>query len=138
MGTENYRIGLSKVLFKAGILSSLEEPRDAVTEKLLQLLKKIKAMLEQKKSLQKNLKAYLLLRIWKWAQLWNNIQPLLQGSKKEEEAEEARLAAQAKLEADRLAKEAVDKLVAKRMEEARQKEVEMQRVRDEAANATRA
>jgi myosin protein heavy chain len=138
MGTENYRIGLSKVLFKAGILSSLEEPRDAVTEKLLQLLKKIKAMLEQKKSLQKNLKAYLLLRIWKWAQLWNNIQPLLQGSKKEEEAEEARLAAQAKLEADRLAKEAVDKLVAKRMEEARQKEVEMQRVRDEAENATRA
>ena len=88
--------------------------------------------------LQKNLKAYLLLRIWKWAQLWNNIQPLLQGSKKEEEAEEARLAAQAKLEADRLAKEAVDKLVAKGMEEARQKEVEMQRVRDEAENATRA
>ena len=138
MGTENYRIGLSKVLFKAGILGSLEEPRDAVTEKLLELVKKIKAMLEQKKSLQNNLKAYLLLWIWKWAQLWNNIQPLLQGSKKEEEAEEARLAAQAKLEADRLAKEAVDKLVAKRKEEARQKEVEMQRVRDEAANATRA
>ncbi len=109
-----------------------------MTEKLLQLVKKIKAMLEQKKSLtvlQKNLKTYLLLRIWKWAQLWNNIQPLLQGAKKEEEA---RLAAQAKLEADRLAKEAVDKLVAKRKEEARQKEVEMQRVRDEAANATRA
>ena len=138
MGTENYRIGLSKVLFKAGILGSLQEPRDAVTEKLFQLVKKIKAMLEQKKSLtvlQKNLKTYLLLRIWKWAQLWNNIQPLLQGAKKEEEA---RLAAQAKLEADRLAKEAVDKLVAKRKEEARQKEVEMQRVRDEAANATRA
>jgi len=51
---------------------------------------------------------------------------LLQGAKKEEEAEEARLAAQAKLEADRLAKEAVDKLVAKRKEEARQKEMEMQ------------
>ncbi len=61
-----------------------------MTEKLLQLLKKIKAMLEQKKSLQKNLKAYLLPRIWKWAQLW--IQPLLQEAKKEEEA---RLAAQA-------------------------------------------
>ena len=75
---------------------------------------------------------------WKWVQLWNNIQPLLQGAKKEEEAKEARLAAQAKLEAGRLAKEDVDKLVAKRKEEARQKEVEMQRVRDEAENATRA
>ena len=38
MGTENYKIGLSKVLFKAGILGSLQEPRDAVTEKLLQLM----------------------------------------------------------------------------------------------------
>jgi len=56
--------------------------------------------------LQKNLKADLLLMNWKWVQLWNNIQPLLQGAKKEEEAEEARLAAQAKLEADRLAKKA--------------------------------
>jgi len=82
--------------------------------------KNIKAMLEQKKSLtvlQKNLKAYLSLRIWKWAQLWNNIQALLQGAKKEEErvareTEEAQLAAQAQLEADRLAKEAVDKLEA--------------------------
>ncbi len=72
MGTENYRIGLSKVLFKAGILGSLQEPRDAVTEKLLELVKKIKAMLEQKKSLtvlQNNLKADLLLMNWKWVQL---------------------------------------------------------------------
>ena len=37
MSTGNYRIGLSKVLFKAGILGSLEEPRDAEIEKLLQL-----------------------------------------------------------------------------------------------------
>ena len=48
MGTENYRIGLSKVLFKAGILGSLQEPRDAVTEKLLQLVKKIKTCWSRK------------------------------------------------------------------------------------------
>jgi len=40
MDTENYGIGLRKVLFKAGILGSLQEPRDAVTVKLLQSLKR--------------------------------------------------------------------------------------------------
>merc|ERR1712127_997693 len=61
MDTELYRIGLSKVLFKAGILGTLEELRDAVIEKLLRLLqsqmrrflvrKNIKAMIDQKKAL---------------------------------------------------------------------------------------
>lgn len=96
MDSENFRIGLSKVLFKAGILGSLEELRDVVIEKLLRSLqsqmrrylvkKNIKKMLEQKKALtllQKNLKAFLSLRTWKWNGLMNNIKPLLQGQKKE-------------------------------------------------------
>ena len=37
MDPENFRIGLTKVLFKAGILGTLEELRDAVIEKLLKL-----------------------------------------------------------------------------------------------------
>merc|ERR1712127_778898 len=114
---ELYRIGLSKVLFKAGILGTLEELRDAVIEKLLRSLqsqmrrylvkKNIKKMLEQKKALtllQKNMKAFLTLKKWKWNDLMNNMKPLLQGAKKEEErlareAEEARLAEIAAAEA---------------------------------------
>ncbi len=121
MDTENYRIGLTKVLFKAGILGSLEELRDVVIEKLLRLLqsqmrryvvkKNIGNMLSQKKALtvlQKNLQSWLQLRTWKWQDLMNNIRPLLQGAKKEEErlareAEEARLAEEARQEAERLA-----------------------------------
>ena len=93
---ELFRIGLTKVLFKAGILGTLEELRDAVIEKLLRNLqsqmrrylvkKNIKKMLDQKKSLtmlQKNLKAYLSLKKWKWNDLMNNMKPLLQGQKKE-------------------------------------------------------
>merc|ERR1712127_362467 len=123
MDTELYRIGLSKVLFKAGILGTLEELRDAVIEKLLRLLqsqmrrylvkKNIKKMLDQKKAvtlLQANIKAYLSLKNWKWNNLMNNMKPLLQGAKKEEErkareAEEARLAELAKIEAERKEKE---------------------------------
>merc|ERR1712127_313059 len=117
LDSELYRIGLSKVLFKAGILGSLEELRDAIIENLFKSLqsqmrrfivkKNIKTMLEQKKSLtmlQKNLKAFLSLRKWKWGNLMNNMKPLLQGAKKEEErlareAEEARLAEIAAAEA---------------------------------------
>jgi myosin heavy subunit len=35
MDAELYRIGLSKVLFKAGILGTLEEHRDVIIDKLL-------------------------------------------------------------------------------------------------------
>ena len=96
MDTELYRIGLTKVLFKAGVLGSLEEMRDAVLTKILTLLqsqmrrylvkKNIKKMLEQKKALtvlQKNLKAFVALKTWSWGNLMNNIKPLLQNSKKE-------------------------------------------------------
>jgi len=96
-------------------------------------------MLEQKRALtmvQKNLKAVLSLRSWKWMHLWTNIQPLLQGAKKEEErlareAEEKRLAEVAKLEAEKAKAEAERAAAeaAARAEEER-KEAEKQRVGD--------
>merc|ERR1712115_395358 len=80
----------------------------------------IKKMLEQKKALtllQKNLKAYLSLRTWKWKNLMENLAPLLQGAKKEEErkareAEEARLAEIARVEAEKAAAEAAERAAA--------------------------
>ncbi len=96
MDSELYRVGLTKVLFKAGVLGTLEELRDAIINKILTLLqsqmrrylvkKNIKKMLEQKKALtvlQKNIKAYLALKSWSWFKLMGNIKPLLQNSAKE-------------------------------------------------------
>jgi myosin heavy subunit len=124
---ELYRIGLTKVLFKAGVLGQLEELRDEAVNKILTLLqsqmrrfiimKNIKAMLAQKVALgvlQRNLKKNLSIRNWAWFKLMGNIGPLLQNEKKEEErkareAEEARLKELERLETERLEAERVAK-----------------------------
>ena len=93
--TENYRVGLSKVLFKAGVLGKLEEMRDAIITKIMTLLqsqmrrylilKNIKRMLEQKAALdvlQRNIKAYVNLRNWGWLKLFNSMKHLLTAAKK--------------------------------------------------------
>ena len=141
----------------------LEEYRDKVIDKLLTMLqsqmrrflvkKNIARMLAQKRALtllQKNLKAVLALRSWKWMHLWTNIQPLLQGAKKEEErlareAEEKRLAEVARLEAEKAASEAAQRAAeaaqraeAERQEQERQRAVELQRIREEQENAAKA
>ena len=115
--------------------------------------KNIKRMLEQKRALtlvQKNLRAHLDLSNWKWMHLWTNIQPLLQGAKKEEErlareAEEKRLAEVARLEAEKAASEAAQRAAeaaqraeAERQEQERQRAVELQRIREEQENAAKA
>ncbi len=96
LDSELYRVGLTKVLFKAGVLGTLEEMRDAVITKILTLLqsqmrrylikKNIKKMLEQKLALgvlQKNIKAFISLKSWPWFKLMGSIKPLLQNSAKE-------------------------------------------------------
>ena len=96
LNSESYRIGLTKVLFKAGVLGELEELRDEAVNKILRLLqsqirrfyvrKNIKLMLAQKVALgvlQKNLKSYLGLKAWKWWTIIANMGPLLQNEKKE-------------------------------------------------------
>jgi myosin heavy subunit len=96
MESELYRIGITKVLFKAGVLGTLEEYRDTAISKILTLIqgqircyimkKNIQKMIEQKKaigSLQRNFKAYNTLRNWPWWNLMTYVKPLLQGAKRE-------------------------------------------------------
>ncbi len=96
LDSELFRMGLTKVLFKAGVLGTLEEHRDTAISKILAMLqshirsylmkKNIQHMVDQKKataSLQKNIKAYLILRNWAWWQLYAQVKPLLQGAKRE-------------------------------------------------------
>jgi len=96
MDAELFRLGLTKVLFKAGVLGSLEEHRDNAISAILTLLqsqirtyimkKNIKTLVEQKQAigvLQRNVKSFVSLRTWGWWTLMSNVKPLLQGAKKE-------------------------------------------------------
>jgi myosin heavy subunit len=102
---------MTKVLFKAGVLGTLEEMRDEMIQRILTLLqsqmrrflvkKNIKKLIEQKKALavvQRNVKAFVSLRNWGWLKLFNSMKHLLTAAK---EAEEARLRA---IEEERLRK----------------------------------
>ena len=93
---ESYRVGLTKVLFKAGVLGTLEEYRDAQVAKILRLMqsqmrrylvkKNIKKMLDERVGLnvlQRNVKAYVSLKGWSWWKLYTNMKPLMQNSQKE-------------------------------------------------------
>ncbi len=98
LDSEAYRVGLSKVLFKAGILGILEEKRDAIITRIMGLLqaqmrrflvrKNIKKMLDQKKAvtmIQRNIRSFIELKDWMWFKLMGNIKPLLNAAKKAEE-----------------------------------------------------
>ena len=93
---ELFRLGITKVLFKAGVLGTLEELRDGAISKILTMLqahirtylmkKNIQKMVDQKKaiaSLQRNTKAYNLLKNWGWWKLMSYVKPLLQGAARE-------------------------------------------------------
>jgi len=96
LDTELYRVGITKVLFKAGVLGTLEEHRDtAISGYLIALQsnircylmkKNIQKMIEAKKAIgtiQRNSKSYLILRNWGWWKLFASVKPLLLGAKRE-------------------------------------------------------
>ncbi|GAV07913.1 hypothetical protein RvY_17692-2 [Ramazzottius varieornatus] len=93
-----WRMGNTKVFFKAGILGHLEELRDDRLSGILAMLQAhIRAYLNQltyKKLreqrvalvvLQRNIKKFLQLRNWAWWKLYQKIKPLLMSAKVEDE-----------------------------------------------------
>jgi myosin heavy chain 6/7 len=96
LNEELYRLGNTKVFFKAGTLGQLEELRDNAVSKILTMLqshirlyimkKEYKRMLDQRLALsvlQRNIKKYLSLRNWPWWKLYAKIKPLLNSAAKE-------------------------------------------------------
>jgi myosin heavy subunit len=96
LSADLYKVGLNRVLIKAGVLGTLEELRDSAISKILTMLqshirtylmkKNIQSLINQKKSigtLQRNIKAYLVLRNWGWFKLFGFVKPLLNNAKKE-------------------------------------------------------
>ncbi|MED6235047.1 Myosin-9 [Ataeniobius toweri] len=93
-----FRIGQSKVFFRAGVLAHLEEERDMkITDIIISFqawcrgyvarkaFAKRQQQLTAMKVLQRNCAAYLKLRNWQWWRLFTKVKPLLQVSRQEEE-----------------------------------------------------
>ncbi|KAF3846863.1 hypothetical protein F7725_003941 [Dissostichus mawsoni] len=86
-----YRIGQSKVFFRAGVLAHLEEERDMkITDIIISFqawcrgyvarkaFAKRQQQLTAMKVIQRNCAAYLKLRNWQWWRLFTKVKPLLQ------------------------------------------------------------
>ncbi|KAI6129290.1 P-loop containing nucleoside triphosphate hydrolase protein [Pisolithus croceorrhizus] len=95
---ELYRVGTSKIFFKAGVLAELEERRDAllydVFSKLQAVARKFSARRQMKKilnravairTIQRNARLYGELRDWPWWQLYTKVRPLLAATRNDEE-----------------------------------------------------
>ncbi|XP_031419982.1 myosin-9a isoform X2 [Clupea harengus] len=93
-----YRIGQSKVFFRAGVLAHLEEERDLkITDVIISFqswcrgyvarksFAKRQQQLTAMRVIQRNCAAYLKLKNWQWWRLFTKVKPLLQVTRQEEE-----------------------------------------------------
>ncbi|KAI8051501.1 Myh11 protein [Syncephalis plumigaleata] len=94
----HYRIGTSKVFFRAGVLAELEEIRDIKLSSIIgnfqalcrgylarrkHLRKKNQLLAIQ--TIQKNARVYVRLREWAWWRLYSKVKPLLNVTRTDEE-----------------------------------------------------
>ncbi|XP_026481147.1 myosin heavy chain, muscle-like isoform X21 [Ctenocephalides felis] len=93
-----YRIGHTKVFFRAGVLGQMEELRDDRLGKIITWMqawirgylarKEYAKLQEQRVALQvvqRNLRKYLQLRTWPWWKMWQKVKPLLNVTRIEDE-----------------------------------------------------
>lgn len=98
LDTELYRVGTSKIFFKAGVLAELEERRDAllydIFSRLQAVARKFSARRQMKKilnravairTIQRNAHIYGDLKDWPWWQLYTKVRPLLTATRNDEE-----------------------------------------------------
>ncbi|KAI0056017.1 hypothetical protein BV25DRAFT_1662232 [Artomyces pyxidatus] len=121
-----FRIGTSKIFFKAGVLAELEERRDAllfdIFSKLQAQARMFSARRQMKKilnravairTIQRNARIYTELREWPWWQLYTKVRPLLAATRNDDELrkKEAELIlAKERAERDAKEKEALESL----------------------------
>ncbi|XP_049801574.1 myosin heavy chain, non-muscle isoform X1 [Schistocerca nitens] len=92
-----FRIGQSKIFFRAGVLAHLEEERDyKITDLIVNFqafcrgylarrnFQKRTQQLNAIRIIQRNCAAYLKLRNWQWWRLYTKVKPLLEVTKQEE------------------------------------------------------
>merc|ERR1712080_201934 len=92
-----FRIGQSKIFFRAGVLAHGEEERDLrITDLVVKFQAYCRGLLARRnyqkrerqlnaiRILQRNCAAYLKLRNWQWWRLYTKVKPLLQVTKNDE------------------------------------------------------
>ncbi|XP_067672764.1 myosin heavy chain, non-muscle-like isoform X2 [Haliotis asinina] len=92
-----FRVGQSKIFFRAGVLAHLEEERDLkLTDIIIQFQALARGLLARRnhmrrlqqinaiRVIQRNCAAYLKLRNWQWWRLFTKVKPLLQVTGQEE------------------------------------------------------
>ncbi|XP_063225503.1 myosin heavy chain, muscle isoform X28 [Bacillus rossius redtenbacheri] len=130
---DSYRIGHTKVFFRAGVLGQMEELRDERLSKIITWLqswirgylgrKEYKKLQDQRIALQvvqRNLRKYLQLRTWPWWKLWQRVKPLLNVSRIEDEIkklEEKAQKAQEAFEREEKARKELEVLNSKLLQE---------------------
>ncbi|XP_041087835.1 myosin-10-like isoform X3 [Polyodon spathula] len=93
-----FRVGQSKIFFRAGVLAHLEEERDLkITDIIIHFQSAARGYLGRRafvkkqqqlnalKVMQRNCAAYLKLRHWQWWRLFTKVKPLLQVTRQDEE-----------------------------------------------------
>ncbi|KAG8784773.1 hypothetical protein FRC15_002641 [Serendipita sp. 397] len=135
-----FKIGTSKIFFKAGVLAELEERRDGVLYDLFsrfqavarmwtarRQMKKILNRAVAIRTIQRNARMYGDLKEWPWWQLYTKVRPLLAATRNDEELrrkETELVLAKERAERDKQEREALQKL---KMElEAEKRKVEEQ------------
>lgn len=96
LGKDLYRLGVTKVFFKAGVIDRLETLRECARVRIITMLQsQIKAYLSRKNYrklveqkcamvvLRRNAKKYLTFKEWEWWTLYNKVKPLLHVARKE-------------------------------------------------------
>jgi len=92
-----YRIGQSKIFFRAGVLAQLEEERDMkISDLIINFQAWCRGLLARRnyhkrlqqlnaiRIIQRNCAAYLKLRNWSWWRLYTKVKPLLEVTKHED------------------------------------------------------
>ncbi|KAG4076752.1 hypothetical protein HA402_002039 [Bradysia odoriphaga] len=92
-----FRVGQSKIFFRAGVLAHLEEERDyKITDLIVNFQAFSRGFLARRnyqkrlqqlnaiRIIQRNCAAYLKLRNWQWWRLYTKVKPLLEVTKQEE------------------------------------------------------
>ncbi|XP_007904316.1 myosin-16 [Callorhinchus milii] len=98
LDSSEYRIGHTKVFFRAGVLAKLEDFRDERLAKIMTMVQarsrgnlmriEFKKLLERRLALiviQRNVRKFLQLRFWGWWKLYNKVKPLLNVARQEDE-----------------------------------------------------
>ncbi|CAI4225176.1 unnamed protein product [Auanema sp. JU1783] len=97
LSDEEFKVGNTKVFFKAGILARLEDLRDEILAKIMTMLQsrvryylaqnEVRRRQDQQSGLlvvQRNVRSWCTLRTWDWFKLYGKVKPMLKADKEQE------------------------------------------------------